>query len=67
MFLWKQIRDVRDTNITLPQSLTSRVGFFLVSVCHMSMCTVWTLKGLPVKRALTIKSAKRFSNSQIFD
>jgi len=67
MFMQKQIRDVRDTNIALPQSLTSRVSSFSVCVCHLPVYTVLTLKGLPAERAPTIKSTKWLSKSQIFD
>jgi len=67
LFLQKQIRDVRDTNISLPQSSTSQVGSSSASTCHLSMYVVWTLEGLPAERAPTIKLEKGLSKSQISD
>ena len=67
LFLQKQIRDVRDPNIALPQSSTSRVSSFSADVCPLPVYAVWTLKGLPAERAPTIKSAKGLSKSEIFD
>ena len=65
MFLRRQKRDIRDTNNTIPQSLTSRAGSFSVSKCHLIAYTAWTVKELPTERVPTIKSAKCLSKSQI--
>jgi len=51
-----------NTNHILPQSLTSRTGFSLTWMCLLLMLAVWTLKGLPAERALTIKSARALKN-----
>jgi len=67
VFLRKQIRDVKDTNIVLPQSSTSQVGSSSACICHLLIHAVWTLEGLPAERTLTIKSAKGLSESQISD
>jgi len=53
-----------DTNVTLPQSAVSSVGFLPAAICHMwvSWCgPVWTREGLPAEETSTLKSAK---NSQ---
>jgi len=64
MFLRRQIREVRHK-------------YHLISICNLSSwlflglhmssvgITVWTHEELPAERAPTIKSAKRFSESQI--
>ena len=53
-------------NHILPQSRTSRSGFFMTCVRLLLMLVVWTLNGLPAERALTIKSANTLK-SQISD
>jgi len=65
VFLRRQIRDIRDTNNTLPQSLTCRASSFSVCTCHLLVYTAWTLKGLLAEKVLMIKSAKGLSKSQI--
>ena len=67
LFLQRQIRDVRDTNIALPQSSTSRVSSISTCIRHLLVHAVWTLEGLPVERAPTIKSTKGLSKTQISD
>ena len=66
-FMWKQIRDIRDTNNVLPQSLTSQAGSFSVWTCHLLAYMAWTLKRLFAERTLTIKSTKGSPKSQILD
>jgi len=53
-----------DTNVTLPQSAISSVGFLLTGICYLLVFRfgpVWTREGLPAEKTLTLKSAK---NSQ---
>jgi len=53
-----------DTNVTLPQSTISSVGFLLAGICYLLVSwlgPVWTQEGLPAEKTPTLKSTK---NSQ---
>jgi len=53
-----------DTNVTLPQSTISLVGFLPAGICYLlvsQLGPVWIQEGLPAKKTLTLKLAK---NSQ---
>jgi len=46
-----------DTNVTLPQSAISSVGFLLVGIYYLLVSwlgLVWTWKGLPVEKTLML-------------
>jgi len=61
-------QEMLDTNINLPQSTISLVGFFSTRVCCLLVSRLglaWTQEGLPAKKTLTLKLAKGFSESQI--
>jgi len=50
-----------DTNVTLPQSAISSVGFLLTDICYLLVSRlglVWTQEGLPTEKTLMLKSAK---------
>jgi len=50
-----------DTNITLPQSAISLIGFLSACICYLLVSRLgpaWTQEGLPTKETLTLKSAK---------
>jgi len=50
-----------DTNITLPQSTISLVGFPPACVCYLLVSRLgpaWTQEGLPTEKTPTLKSAK---------
>jgi len=53
-----------DTNITLLQSAIFLVGFSPARARHMLVSRLGPM-GLPAEKTPTIKSAKRFSESQI--
>jgi len=53
-----------DINIILPQFAISLVGFFSVRARHL-LVSLLGLMGLSAEKTLTIKSAKRLSESQI--
>jgi len=50
-----------DTNITLPQSAISLVGFLPACVCYLVVSRLrptWTQEGLLAEKTSTLKSAK---------
>jgi len=50
-----------DTNVTLPQSAISSVGFLPAGICYLLVSRlgpVWTREGLPAEKTLTLKSVK---------
>jgi len=50
-----------DTNIILPQSAISLVGFLPACICYLLeswLWPAWTQEGLPAEKTLTLKSAK---------
>jgi len=60
-------QEMSDTNVTLPQSAISSVGFIPVGICYLlvsQLGPVWTREGLPAEKTLMLKSAKN-SQSQI--
>jgi len=61
-------KDMSDTNVTLPQSAISSVGFLPASICRLwiSRCElVWTREGLPAEETLLLKSTKTLIKSNL--
>jgi len=57
-----------DTNITLPQSAISLVGFLPACICYLLVFRLgptWTREGLPAEKTLMLKSVKDSQKSNI--